>query len=123
MTAMMARCGGPVIPGGTKVWYDRFMRRDAALQMLRNAAPELRARYGVVGARLFGSTARDEADERSDVDVAVRFSTQGPQDVMALCGISGFLSEHLGAEIDLVAEPVRNPALAVCLEHEAVLAF
>lgn len=42
------------------------MKRDAALAVLRAAAPELRSRYGVVGAPLFGSVARDDADDKSD---------------------------------------------------------
>jgi len=60
------------------------MKRDSALQILRDAAPELRARYGVVSALLFGSVARDAANDLSDIDVAARFAGNQPADVMAL---------------------------------------
>lgn len=99
------------------------MDRDAALRLLRAAAPELRARYGVVGARLFGSVARGNADEASDIDVAVAFDEEGPADVMRLCGVSGLLSAVFGRDVDVVALPARDPALDEAVRREAVLAF
>jgi uncharacterized protein len=46
------------------------MKRAEALRLLQQHAPELRA-MGVAHAQLFGSVARDEADDDSDVDVFV----------------------------------------------------
>ncbi len=43
------------------------MKRDAAISLLRLYEADLR-KLGVEGLYLFGSTARDEAGERSDVD-------------------------------------------------------
>ncbi|MFP3944013.1 MAG: type II toxin-antitoxin system prevent-host-death family antitoxin [Alphaproteobacteria bacterium] len=94
-----------------------------ALNLLRAAAPELRSRYGVVSALLFGSVARGEADSVSDADVAVRLSADRSGDVMALCGISGYLSELFGVDVDVVALPARDPKLSAVIEREAVLAF
>ena len=99
------------------------MRRDIALEILRNAAPELRTRYGVVAAQLFGSVARGEADDRSDVDVAVRFESGQAVDVMKLCGVSGLLSSLFGRDVDVVSLPTRNPALNAALAREAAIAF
>lgn len=99
------------------------MKRETALQILREAAPELRSRYGVVGAQLFGSLARDEADNLSDVDVAVRFAGDAAADVMNLCGVSGFLSSLFDADVDVVAQPARDPGLNAVIEREAVIAF
>ncbi len=99
------------------------MRRDVALQILRDAAPALRQRYGVIGARLFGSVARDEADECSDVDVAVRFDDATPMDVMNLCAVSDLLSVLFGTDVDVVAQPARDPDLNAAIDREAVVAF
>lgn len=101
----------------------RRMNRDAALDVLRRAAPELRARYGVVSARLFGSVARGNSDEHSDVDVAVAFEGQGAADVMKLCGVSGLLSGMFGRDVDVIALPVRDPGLAQAVRREATIAF
>ncbi len=99
------------------------MELDAALDLLRGAAPELRSRYGVVGARLFGSLARGTADDLSDIDVAVTFEGEGPADVMRLCGVSGLLSALFGRDLDVVSLPARDPALDEALRREAAIAF
>jgi predicted nucleotidyltransferase len=99
------------------------MRCDLALEILRDAAPVLRARYGVVGARVFGSVARGEDDAASDLDVAVRFDPAAPFDIMKLCGVSGLLSRLAGLDVDVVGEPVRNPDLKAAIEREAIVAF
>lgn len=98
------------------------MRRDVALIILRDAAPALRER-GVVSARLFGSVARDEADEYSDVDVAVRFNATASGDIMNLCAVSDILSVLFGIDVDVVAQPARNAELNAAIEREAVVAF
>lgn len=93
------------------------------MRVLRAAAPELARRYGVVGASIFGSVARGDADEMSDLDVAVRFSGSGPIDVMALCGVSGYLSGLFDVDVDVVAMPPGDAALAEVIEHESAVAF
>ncbi len=50
------------------------MRRDEVLSRLKAAEPEIRA-FGVETLYLFGSVARDEAGETSDVDLFVEPST------------------------------------------------
>jgi len=98
------------------------MRRDVALTILRDAAPALR-QYGVVSAKLFGSVARDEADEYSDVDVAVRFDAEASKDLMNLCAVSDVLTVLFGIDVDVVAQPARNLDLNAAIDREAVVAF
>ncbi|HEX6245486.1 MAG TPA: nucleotidyltransferase domain-containing protein [Polyangiales bacterium] len=50
------------------------MKRDAAFSILSGCAGELRDRFGVTELSLFGSVARDEARDTSDVDVLVSFA-------------------------------------------------
>lgn len=47
------------------------MTKQAALDLLRLAFPELKQTYGVRRLGVFGSVARDEASPQSDVDVVV----------------------------------------------------
>ena len=49
------------------------MNREEVLDILRTHKPTLAERFGVMDLALFGSFARDEATERSDVDVLVGF--------------------------------------------------
>jgi predicted nucleotidyltransferase len=99
------------------------MQPALALEILRSAAPDLRRRYGVVAARLFGSTARGEADSLSDIDVAVEFEGAATPDVMSLCGVSGLLGDLFEADVDVVALPARDAALNAAILREATVAF
>ncbi len=47
-------------------------RREDALEALRRHKEEFERRYGATQLGVFGSVARDEATEESDVDVVVR---------------------------------------------------
>jgi predicted nucleotidyltransferase len=44
------------------------MKREQALKLLREHKQELEEQYVITELGIFGSVARDEADERSDVD-------------------------------------------------------
>ena len=49
------------------------MKRDEVLKILADHRDELRQQFGVKSLALFGSVARDEATETSDVDLLVEF--------------------------------------------------
>ena len=51
------------------------MNRDEVLNVLRAHKPILSQRFGVRELALFGSFARDQATDTSDVDILVRFDT------------------------------------------------
>jgi hypothetical protein len=57
---------------GRPCWA-RCMKRADAIKSLTECAAELRTRFGVSDLSLFGSVARDEARDDSDVDVMVSF--------------------------------------------------
>ncbi|MGJ3233201.1 MAG: nucleotidyltransferase family protein [Oceanicaulis sp.] len=101
--------------------YSDKMTLDQVIAALKAAQPELSEQYGVSTVQVFGSMARGDADEVSDIDVAVAFD--GGVDPMAVCGVSGLLSARLGRDVDVVALPVRDQSLAASIEREAVHAF
>ena len=47
------------------------MNRAEVLDMLRTHKPALAERFGIIGLALYGSFARDQAADHSDVDVLV----------------------------------------------------
>ncbi len=49
------------------------MRRDVAISTLRGYLPAILRHFGVRRIALFGSTARDEARDDSDLDILVDF--------------------------------------------------
>lgn len=50
------------------------MRRETALKILREHKTDLVGRYGITKLGMFGSVARDEAVDGSDVDVVVEMA-------------------------------------------------
>lgn len=61
-------------------------------------AAELQTRFGISYMRLFGSVARGEQREDSDVDIFVEM----PATMKEVCGAQLFLEKLLGCNVDLI---------------------
>ncbi|MDP1831563.1 MAG: nucleotidyltransferase family protein [Geothrix sp.] len=70
------------------------MNRQEVMQILHEALPERRERFGIQDLAVFGSVARDEAGPGSDVDVLVTFA--GRTRFRAFMGLQFELEEILG---------------------------
>jgi predicted nucleotidyltransferase len=100
--------------------------RAELLDLLCAHEAELRAR-GVEAMTLFGSVARDDATDASDVDLAMRvgagFSSGGFDHFGQLEALRERLRDLLGCEVDLVEEPAARPRLRDVIAREGVRAF
>jgi predicted nucleotidyltransferase len=94
------------------------MNRNDTLSLLQQHKPELSRRFGVVALALFGSSARNEAHEGSDVDVLVSFD--GPATSQRYFGVQFYLEDLFGGPVDLVTEKALRPELRPYIEREAV---
>ena len=94
------------------------MRREQAIKILAGHRPELRERFGVKSLRLFGSVARDEASEQSDVDVLVDFD-ETPS-LFGFLRLQGYLQDLLGAKVDLITESGLKERARPYVEKDAV---
>lgn len=74
------------------------MTRDVVLSILKAQKPILVQEMGVRSIGLFGSLARGEADEESDIDILVDIETPSFQKLMA---IKILLENKLGRPVDL----------------------
>ena len=100
------------------------MNRDAALRIIRQHESELKA-LGIESLSLFGSMARGEAADTSDVDVAVRLR-EGPHGFAyfgRLDRIEARLREILGRPVDVVPEPARAARIQLAIERDRILAY
>lgn len=83
------------------------MNRSTIVRLLSDRAEELRARFGARSLALFGSAARDELTEESDVDVLVDFD--GPATYERYFGLKDYLEELLQRRVDVVTERGLKP--------------
>lgn len=93
------------------------MRRGDVIRLIRDHQAEVDA-FGVVALSLFGSVARDEAGEDSDVDMLVEFD--GPTTFRAHMGLLLFLEGLLGTKVDLATEAMLPPEIAESLRRDVL---
>lgn len=72
--------------------------QDEYLKILRNHAEDLKNRFGIRSLRLFGSVARNEHQEGSDVDVCVEMAPN----LYQLITLKQGLEALLGCTVDVV---------------------
>ncbi|MXZ33966.1 MAG: nucleotidyltransferase family protein [Acidobacteria bacterium] len=94
------------------------MTRDDVLKVLRAHKATLSQRFRVTDLVLFGSVARDQASEDSDIDILVCFA--GPTTSKDYFGTQFYLEDLLGRSVDLVTQKALRAELRPYVEREAV---
>lgn len=90
------------------------------LQKLKHEMPLLRSKYGVDEIGLFGSYARNEATDSSDVDILVKL--QQPN-FIKLAGLLNHLENLLKTKVDIITKHSRlSPRFLNRIEKEIVYA-
>jgi len=85
----------------------------------RRAEVELiAAKYGAKNLRVFGSAARGEDAEGSDIDLVVDFDEGAG--LMALAGLERELADLLEIAVDVVPSDSLKPRVRVAVDREAV---
>ena len=93
------------------------LHRTEVLRILGLHRDDLADRYGVTRLGIFGSVARDEAVETSDIDIVVE--TQVP-DLLKMVNLKEDLETMLHSNVDLVRYRLRmNPFLKKRIDNEA----
>lgn len=91
------------------------MGTDELLKEKRGGILRIAARHGVTGIRVFGSAARGEATDQSDIDFLV--DVNGPITPWFPGGLVAELEEALGRRVDVVEpDAIREPLRKHVLE-------
>jgi predicted nucleotidyltransferase len=98
------------------------MRKAEAITRLKPFERRLRER-GINALYLFGSTARDEAGDTSDLDLLYEYDPSGKFSLFDQAGAMLELSEQLGAKVDLVSRAGLRPRLRERVEGEMIQVF
>ena len=83
--------------------------RQDILSSLRTVKGDVVRDYSVKSLGVFGSVARDEQTDESDVDLLVEFSR--PVGFVTFMRLEHFLSDRLGKQVDLVTPDTLKPVI------------
>ena len=96
------------------------MAKKDIIKILRNYKNEVANQYNILTIGIFGSVARGEAGDESDIDIVVRISEP---DFFMLAGIKDDLEKRLNNSVDIVTyRDSMNPFLKRQIDSEAVYA-
>jgi len=93
--------------------------RQAVLDKIAGAKQDLR-RMHVTRLELFGSVARNEADETSDVDLLVEFEPEARISLFDFAEVEEYLERLLGCKVELVMRHCVIPELRERIYGEAI---
>ncbi|WP_319506225.1 nucleotidyltransferase family protein [uncultured Methanolobus sp.] len=92
-----------------------------ALKVLKEHENVIKERFGVRKIGIFGSFARGEASDKSDVDILVEFN-EGEKTFDNFMELKFYLEELFERDVDLVIETAIKPRLKNYIMREAVYA-
>jgi uncharacterized protein len=98
------------------------MRRNDAVHWLRAHADAIRA-IGATSLYLFGSTARDEAGETSDLDLFIDYDEDGDFSAIELVRLQNYISDALKVEADVTTRDGLHPLIRDAIVAEAERVF
>ena len=94
------------------------MERKVILEKLKAGIEEMRRLFRVKRLAVFGSVARGESGDKSDIDVLVAFEQRATFDLFM--GLKFYLEELLGTGVDLVTEKALRPEVRQAIEKEKI---
>jgi predicted nucleotidyltransferase len=94
------------------------MNLSKLIQQQRRQILEIAQGHGARNVRLFGSVARGEATESSDLDLLIEM--EPGRSLLDIVAIKQDLEELLGCKVDVVTEAAISPYLRDKVLHEAV---
>ena len=94
------------------------MNRAELLKRLREHKTTLVQNFGVTELSLFGSFARDQAADDSDVDMLVQFN--GPATSKQYFGVQFYIEDLLSRQVDLVTNKALRAEVRPYVERDII---
>jgi uncharacterized protein len=105
----------------TQLWYSIAMKRDEAIIRLKQHEADLK-RLGVEHLYMFGSTARGEAKDDSDVDLFFDYE-KGKLGLFELMDVKEYAANILGRKADIMTRDSLHRTLRQQIEETATRVF
>ena len=94
------------------------LNRDDVLDLLRQHKSIMKERFGVSEISLYGSFARDEASEDSDIDVIVKF--EGRPTLMTYSRAQIYVEKLVGRSVDLAQKQDLREEIRPNVERDLI---
>ncbi len=94
------------------------MTRQVILDRLKAEAPALRLKYGLKSLGIFGSLARGDDHEKSDLDILVTFEGQATFD--RFMDLKLYLEDTFGRSVDLGTPDTLRPEMRAEVERDLI---
>ncbi|MHB1381620.1 MAG: nucleotidyltransferase family protein [Thermoleophilia bacterium] len=91
--------------------------KEEILEILEKASTELAERYGISYIALFGSYARGEQSEDSDVDILVEIA---PSIGLRFVEVAEYLEQLLGVRVELVSTRAIKPRYMNAISEDLI---
>lgn len=98
------------------------MDRTEAIERLRAFASALKQR-GATSLYLYGSTARNEAGNQSDLDLFLDYDPRSKFNAFDLVSARRLLQDRMGLDVDLTTRNGLHPLIRERIEAEALKVF
>jgi len=96
----------------------KMITRQEIIQFIRSHKQQLRDTYGVTRIGLFGSYARNEAKEGSDIDLTVEI--QSSNKYRSFLGLKRHLEKNFNQKVDLGIESTLKPIAKLHILKEII---
>lgn len=98
------------------------MDRSEAIRRLKENAAAVQ-RLGATSLYLFGSTAREDSSNQSDLDLFIDYDPKTRFSLIDLVGIKQLLEEAMAIDVDLTTRDSLHPQLKDDIERTAIRVF
>ncbi|KIM04756.1 MAG: DNA polymerase III subunit beta [Sulfurovum sp. AS07-7] len=95
------------------------MKKSDILEYLKSHKQDFYERFGIIKIGLFGSFARDEQHESSDIDVAIEIEKE-KKSLSNFFAIRRELEEKFGKKVDLGIESTLKPIIKEYVQKEII---
>lgn len=82
------------------------------IPMIKNIIEEVADEYQITKVDLFGSYAKGEATEKSDIDLLVEFDKPAVS-LLKIISLKYKLEDQLNVKVDVIHGPIRNTSLLI----------
>jgi predicted nucleotidyltransferase len=97
------------------------MSEEGLDKTVRETIISVLEKHGAERIAIFGSYARGEVTDESDIDILVRFSS--PKSLFDLVRIEDELKSVLNLKVDLITEKSVSPYLAGAIRHDELVIY